>query len=631
MQILSVSDLIKHYGEKTLFNDVSFSLRSEDRIGIVGVNGSGKSTLLKMLIGAETPDGGAIDRNPKARIAFLAQNPPMTDTDSALEYVFAADAPPMQLLREYRRAVRDVATAPHDRHTQSRLAATTQRMGTENGWAIEANAKAILTKLGITEFESPLGVLSGGQRRRVALARALCDPADLLILDEPTNHLDPDTIIWLEGYLTEFKNGLLMVTHDRYFLDRVANHIFEIEGGNIHLHRGNYTQYLETRTAREGAREKQAQDRRSFLQKELDWGKRTPMARGGKQQARIKRARALLETETPSTVTDMAINVAGRRTGKQIIEMHGVSKSFDGKTVIRNFNYIVKKGDRLGMVGANGAGKSTLLNLIAGRIHPDAGDIITGTTIHLGYYDQESTGLDENQRVFDNITEVAEIIRTADGSSITAAQMLERFRFPRPMQRAYISTLSGGERRRLYLLRTLMMAPNLLLLDEPTNDLDIETLSILEDYLDDFDGVLIVVSHDRYFLDRTVEHIFAFEGDGHIRQYPGNYSDYQRKRAAQKAEKTTRPAVTSSPQKEKPRTRAAKLNYREQQALQQLEARIAALETEKAALGEKINAAAADYQQLEKLSRALTSVEKELDSVFEQWAELEEKRSRLSA
>ncbi len=631
MQILSVFNLTKHYGEKTLFNDVSFSLRSEDRIGIVGVNGSGKSTLLKMLVGTETPDNGTIERNPKARIAFLPQNPPMDDAQSVLGYVFAADTPTMKLLRAYRHALHAATAAPADRAAQTRLSAITQRMDTENGWAAEASVKAILTRLGVTDFDAPLGVLSGGQRRRVALARVLCDPADLLILDEPTNHLDPDTIIWLEDYLAGFKSGLLMVTHDRYFLDRVANLIFEIEGGKIHLHRGNYTQYLENRTAREGMREKKALERRNFLQKELDWVKRTPMARGGKQKARIKRARALLEADTPNTATDMSINVASRRTGKQIIELHNVSKSFGEKTVIRNFSYIIKKRDRLGIVGKNGSGKSTLLNLIAGRLQPDTGKIITGATIHTGYYDQESTALDENQRVFDNITDVAEVIRTADGSRITAAQMLERFRFSRPMQRAYIRTLSGGERRRLYLLRTLMMAPNVLLLDEPTNDLDIETLSILEDYLDDFDGVLIVVSHDRYFLDRTVEHIFAFEGDGQIVQYPGNYSDYRRKRAAQKTGKTSAPAETPSAKKEKSRPRPAKLSYREQQELAQLETRIETLEGEKRALATKINVAGDDYRQLQDLSAALMAVESDLDAAVERWMELEEKRANLQS
>jgi len=625
MQIVSVFDLTKHYGEKTLFNSVSFSLRSENRVGIVGINGSGKSTLLKMLVGKEPPDSGKIERNPKARIAFLPQNPQMDDNQSVLDYVFAGESPTMQLLRDYRQAVRAISFAPTDATAQQNLAAVSQRMDTEQGWAAEAAAKSMLTRLGVSAFDAPLGRLSGGQRRRVALARVLLDPADLLILDEPTNHLDPDTIIWLEDFLAESKNGLLMVTHDRYFLDRVANHIFEIEGGKIHPHRGNYTQYLENRAARESQRQKQALERRSFLQKELDWVKRTPMARGGKQKARIKRARALLETETPSTVTDMAISVAGRRTGKKIIELHNISKSFGENTVIRNLSYNIKKRDRLGIVGKNGSGKSTLLNLISGRLQPDSGEVVIGATIHLGYYDQESTALNENQRVFDNITDVAEIIHTADGRPITAAQMLERFRFPRPMQQAYISTLSGGERRRLYLLRTLMMAPNVLLLDEPTNDLDIETLSILEDYLDDYDGVLVVVSHDRYFLDRTVEYIFAFEGDGKIVQYPGNYSDYRQKKA-EKATENTRKTPKIAPKKNI-RSRTKTLSYREAQELAQLEARMVDLEAEKTALSEKINRAGGDYRKMQELSTALAAIESELNTAFERWAELEEKRA----
>ncbi len=627
MNILTVENLSKQYGAKALFNQVSFSIRSDNRIGIVGVNGSGKTTLLKMLMDIETPDAGSIVKNPKAQIAYLPQNPVMNDQDKVLDYIFAGQSPTMRLLRNYRNAAHALSKTPNTPSVQQAFTAASQKMDTENGWAAEANAKATLTKLGITDFEAKLGELSGGQRRRVAMARVLLDPADLIVLDEPTNHIDPDTIIWLENYLSTIKSALLMVTHDRYFLDRVANHIFEIADGNIHNHRGNYSEYLKNRTAREALREQQAMKRKSFLQKELEWLKRTPMARGGKQKARIQRAESLQNKELTQKNSNLSINVAGRRTGKQIIELYDVSKSFDGKTVVKNFSYIVNKGARLGIVGANGAGKSTLLNLIARRLEPDSGKIVIGATIHLGYYDQESTALNENQRIIDNITDVAEVIRTADGSKLSAAQMLERFRFSRPMQLEYISTLSGGERRRLYLLRTLMMAPNVLLLDEPTNDLDIETLSILEDYLDDFDGVLIVVSHDRYFLDRTVEHIFAFEKDGIIKEYPGNYSAYQAKKT--KAPSISKAVKSKNNGSSKPRKlTSTKLSFKEKQELAALETHIAELEAEKIQLGEAINVAGDDYQQLQNLSAKFNDVDTKLDAAIERWAILEERNSR---
>lgn len=625
MHLLSVQNLSKHYGDKTLFNGASFTLSPLDRVGLVGVNGSGKTTLLRMIVGLEPPDSGTIECNPKARLAYLPQNPEIDDELTVLDYLFQGETPTVQLLRTYESAVLALVKNPNDPVFQERLANLSQRMDLEDGWAAEARVKAVLTRLGLTEFEAPLGTLSGGQRRRAAIARVLIDPADLLILDEPTNHLDPDTIVWLEDYLADFKTALLLVTHDRYFLDRVVTHILEIDQAQIHLHPGNYSLYLERQAARTALQQKSELDRRNILQRELAWLRRSPMARGSKQKARIQRIEALRAEGRTKPDDGLTINVAARRTGKQIMEIRGVSKSFDGQPVVRDFSYVIDRGARLGLIGPNGAGKSTLLNLIAGRLEPDAGKIITGATIHIGYYDQESLTLDESQRIIDYIAEVAEVIRTADGSRITAAQMLERFQFPRPMQQAYISTLSGGERRRLYLLRTLMMAPNFLLLDEPTNDLDIQTLSVLEDYLETFAGVLMVASHDRYFLDRTVEHIFAFEGNGRIEQYPGNYSAYQARKKAITSEtekvKKEKPArVDMPPQAEE----ARKLSYKERRELEQLEVKIMELEAEKETLAAQINASGGDYQRLQALSQTLAQLEADLDAAIERWAELSE-------
>lgn len=623
MLLVSIQNLTKHYADKVIFNQVSFSLNAADRVGVVGVNGSGKTTLLKLLAGVELPDSGEIVRNAKIQVEYLPQNPPMDAQTTILDYLFGGNSPTMQLLRRYQSAVLALANDTTHSATQQALDEISHQMDIQNGWAAEAEAKSILTRLGVSVFDTPLGQLSGGQRRRVALARALLDPVDLLILDEPTNHIDPDTIIWLENHLANLKSALLMVTHDRYFLDRVTDRILEIDGGSIINHRGNYTVYLENKAQREAVAQKTEIDRRNILKRELDWIRRTPMARGGKQKARIERAEAMLEAAPIAAAGALVINPAARRTGKQIIELKQVSKAFDGPPLIRNFSYTVNRGDRLGIIGPNGSDKTTLLNLIAGRIKPDAGQITIGETIHLGYYDQESEALNEDQRVIDNITDVAQTVQTAAGDSISAAQLLERFQFSRKVQWSYISTLSGGERRRLYLLRTLMTSPNVLLLDEPTNDLDIQTLSILEDYLDDYAGVLIVVSHDRYFLDRTAEHIFAFEGNGHIKQYPGNYTAYLSRQQPTATVKTPLPPAKAAKQPAETK-KPAKLSYKETHELAALETQIAALEAEKDDLIQKINQIGEDYRQLQAFSERLTELETTLEAALNRWAELAE-------
>lgn len=629
MHLLRIQDLSKRFGNKVLFDQVSFVLGPADRVGLVGVNGSGKTTLLNMIAGLEPPDAGDIDRNPKTRLDYLPQNPLMDEATPVLDYLFQGQSPTMQLLRAYEKAVLALEKSPQDAACQAELARLNQRMELENGWAAEANAKAVLTRLGLTDFDATLGTLSGGQRRRAALARALLDPADLLILDEPTNHVDPDTIVWLEDHLAAFTGALLLVTHDRYFLDRIVNRIAEIDQGQIHIHPGNYTNLLEGKADRLAQTQKVELDRQRMLKRELAWLGRAPMARGSKQKARIERIERMQNQGQTGGSGGLNIIVASRRTGKQIMELKNLSKQFDGRPIIKDFSYTVDRGARLGIIGPNGTGKSTLLNLIAGRLEPDKGQIEVGATIHLGYYDQETLTLDESQRVVDYVEETARVVRTANGSPISAAQMLERFQFPRTMQYEYISTLSGGERRRLYLLRTLMMAPNFLLLDEPTNDLDIQTLSILEDYLETFDGVVIVVSHDRYFLDRTVEYIFAFEGPGVIKQYPGNFSAYQARKSAAEAAlpeaKPQSPGSNSSHQLERRSTSGRrKFGFKERRELEGLETRIADLEAEKERLAGQINAAGGDYMRLQDLSGTLAALEADLDTAIERWAELSE-------
>lgn len=632
MHLLSVQNLTKHYGEKTLFQNVNLTLSPGQRVGIIGVNGSGKSTLLRLLAEQDSPDSGSIERNPKTRLAYLPQNPPMGKAISVLDYLFQGDSPTLRLLNDYENAVIALNKDPHNPQKQETLSQLSQKMTLLDGWTAEAKAKAILTQLGLSEFEQTLGQLSGGQRRRAALARALLDPADLLLLDEPTNHLDPDTVAWLENALADYPGAVLLVTHDRYFLDRIVDHILEIEHAQLYLHPGNYSAYLQNQAEREARNQKREDERQKLVAKELEWLHRAPMARGGKQKARIQRAEDLLETQYTRQERQLDINVASRRTGKKIIEIHNLQKSLGGTLLIEDFSYSIKRGDRLGLVGPNGSGKSTLLNLISGRLEPDAGQIVVGETIHIGYYDQESLKLDETQRVLDYIAETAEVIRTAQGDTLTAAQMLERFQFSRKTQWNYIGSLSGGERRRLYLLRTLMLAPNVLILDEPTNDLDIKTLTILEDYLDSFDGVLLTVSHDRYFLDRTVEHIFVFEGAGKIEQYPGNYSTYQAQKAAQ-AQKTSEsppPKTSPSPQAKPDSTPKAeigprKLSYQEKKELAGLEDKIMDLETERESLTEAINSAGDDYQKLESLAENLSQLEAQIDTAMERWAELSER------
>ncbi|MFP4439575.1 MAG: ABC-F family ATP-binding cassette domain-containing protein [Chloroflexaceae bacterium] len=631
MIILSVEGVSKQYGEHPLFEEVTFGLEQTDRVGVIGVNGSGKTTLLRIVAGLEPPDSGRVTLSNNMRAAYLPQNPALAPDLTVLDTVFAGGAPKIQLLREYERTTEALAHAPNDQQLQARLNELMPRMDALAAWEAETAAHTILSRLGLADYiNTPVGQLSGGQRRRVAMAQVLIDQPDLLILDEPTNHIDTETITWLEDLIARSNLALLVVTHDRYFLDRVTTRMIELDRGRVYTHSGNYSQFLEQKATREAQAIAAEDARQNLLRKELTWLRRGAQARTTKQKAHVQRVHNLME-QTPETAQGAVnIDVAARRIGKRVLELEHVTKNYGDQPLIRDFSFSLRRDDRLGIIGPNGSGKSTLLNLIAGRIPPDSGQIQMGETIHLGYYDQESIELNESQRVIDYIRDASEHIQDAEGALVSAAQMLERFLFPRDAQWSLIKTLSGGERRRLYLLRTLMFAPNLLLLDEPTNDLDITTLTILEDYLDNFNGAVILVSHDRYFLDRTVQHLLFFDGDGTIREYPGGYSLFQAYRTQEEEERAAtqaaqaRPRSNKSERKEKQTSGPRRLNYKERRELAALEERITALETQKAELGERLNHVGEDYQAYQQLAAELAQVDADLEAAFERWTELAE-------
>jgi ATP-binding cassette subfamily F protein uup len=632
MTLLSLENVSKSFGERLLFEDVAFGLERGERVGIIGVNGSGKSTLLRIIAGQEPPDSGQVVMSRGSRVAFLPQNPALDEHRTVLETLFADNTPVNRLLRAYEQTSHALAHTPDDAALLAQLSDLTTQMDTLQAWDVETAAHATLTSLGLQEhLDRPVGILSGGQRKRVAMAQALLMQPDLLICDEPTNHIDTETIAWLEAYFIRTSVALLLVTHDRYFLDRIVSRMIEIDHGKTYTYEGNYTSFLEQKAAREMQAVEAEESRQNLLRKELAWLRRGARARTTKQKAHVQRVHDLMEQTPGPTQKDLTIDAGARRIGKRVLELEHISKSYNGDHLVRDFSLSLRRDDRLGIIGPNGSGKTTLLNMIAGRVAPDSGQVVLGETVHIGYYDQESEALDPSLRVIDYVREAAELVRGADGALVAASQMLERFLFSHKAQWAYISTLSGGERRRLYLLRTLMFAPNLLLLDEPTNDLDIQTLGVLEDYLDTFQGAVIVVSHDRYFLDRTAEHLLAFKDDGTIQEYPGGYSVYAEYRAREQEEEAAQAAAAARPkapttpapraqQEDKPR----RLSYKERRELQTLEKRVDELETRKQTLSEQINQVGDDYQRYQELAAALTQLEADLEAAVERWATLAE-------
>ena len=627
MNILSLENVSKNYGFRPLFEGVTLGLEERDKIGIIGANGSGKTTLLRIIAGVEEPDTGRVTRAKGMSLAYLSQDPSYDENLTVLETIFASSSGVMQTIRDYEAVCHDVAAGQVDDATLQRMSDLQHDLETDGGWEIETNARAVLTRLDILDTSAKMGTLSGGQRKRVALAHELIFKPDILILDEPTNHLDADTIEWLESYLARYTGVLLLVTHDRYFLDRVTDRIFEVDRGAVQNFNGNYAYYLEKKAEQEALREVEGHKRDQLIKKELAWLRRGAKARTRKSKHRIEAARTLMAVPKETAKGEVDIAIGSKRLGSKVIEINGVSKSYGQNTLIDDFTYLVKRGDRIGIIGANGSGKTTLLEMITGRVPPDGGDIEIGQTVHIGYYDQESRALNDEQRVIDYIRDVAEYVTTNEGVQITAGKMLERFLFTPAAQYAVVGNLSGGERRRLYLLRILMGSPNVLLLDEPTNDLDIATLIALEEYLDDFAGALIVVSHDRYFLDRTIENVFRFEPGGHIREYPGDYTAYleahEREQAMGKESAVPNAASRPSPAVEKPVSK--KLSFKEMRELEAVEQRIAETEKRLPEIERELAGAASDAGLVHELYIEQQSLNTQLETDLSRWAELAER------
>ncbi|TLS48460.1 ABC-F family ATP-binding cassette domain-containing protein [Paenibacillus antri] len=642
MNLLTAERLTKTYGVKTLLENIDFNVDDRDRIGLIGVNGTGKSTLLRILAGAEAPDGGTISYRNGARIEYLSQQPPFDDDSTVLDQVFRGASPEFALLREYEAALQAIERGgPEAAAAERRFSELTARMDALNAWQLESEAKKVLSRLGVVDPMQRMGTLSGGQRKRVALAAALLHPADLLILDEPTNHLDTETVYWLERYLQKMKSALLMVTHDRYFLDRVANRIVELDRGSLHRYSGNYSAFLEQKAERMEREASEDRKRERLYKQELAWMRKGAKARTTKQKARIGRFDALASEVGTERAETLDIAIGGARLGKKVLEVRGVSCGYDGRALVRDFDAIVQRDDRIGVVGPNGSGKSTLLNVLAGRLLPSRGEVDIGSTVKIGYFTQEHTEMDGSMRVIEYIQEAAERIETANGESISASQLLERFLFPPAVQWTPISGLSGGEKRRLYLLRVLIGAPNVLFLDEPTNDLDIQTLTVLEDYLDDFAGAVIVVSHDRFFLDRTVDRLWSVESDGTIERYEGNYSDYVEKKALLEetaapaprtaAHATGKPALAASADGERGGAKALKFTFKEQKEYEEIDGKIADLESRLQEKAQNIVAAGSDYLELQRLTDEQNALESELAELFDRWTYLNELAEKIEA
>ena len=631
MNIITLENISKTYSEKVLLKNVSLGINEGDKIGLIGINGAGKSTFLKIAGGKEEFFDGTIVKGKNVRIEFLDQDPDFHDDVTVIEQVFKGNTKEMQTLMKYEDLLNKIESCKDSEFESlnNKLIKLQEEIDALNLWDMESEAKTILTKLGINNFNEKVGNLSGGQKKRIALACALITPCDLLILDEPTNHLDSDSIEWLEDFLNSRKGALLMITHDRYFLDRVTNRIIELDRGSLYSYPGNYTSFLEKKMERLETEAVQEEKRKALIRNELKWVKRGAKARTTKQKARLQRFDELVNTETIKRQEDIEVSFAGSRLGKKIVELYDINKSFENKTIIKNFSYIFLRDDRIGIVGHNGAGKTTLVNILRGKIKADSGTIEIGDTVKIGCFAQDNTSMNPKMRVIDYVKEGGEYIPVEDGTKLTASTMCERFLFDGNMQYTPIEKLSGGERRRLHLLRVLMESPNFLILDEPTNDLDIETLKILEDFLDKFLGVVVVVSHDRYFLDRICSKIFSYEGNGNIKTYNGNYSDFliskeienisEKESIFDEKEKSKPKGV-----KEKTKENKPKFTFKEQKEFETIDDDIAKLEEKLQNIENDMAANSSNYGKLNDLMKEKEEVQCALDEKYERWEYLNE-------
>ncbi|MGY3766061.1 ABC-F family ATP-binding cassette domain-containing protein [Vagococcus vulneris] len=625
MKILRADNLSKSYGEKILLNNVSFLIKEKDRIGLIGINGTGKSTLMSILAEKDNAENGEIDHPHDYQIGYLSQQTELDNDATVIDVVFDSQSPIMRAVKSYEKALADLASDGANPQFQAAYTKAEERMNQEDAWIADTNAKTILSKLGILFLDKRVSELSGGQKKRLGLAQVLIQEPDLLLLDEPTNHLDYQSIAWLENYLKQYKGALVVTTHDRYFLDRVTNRILELSHGNLYEYQGNYEVYLNQRAEREEIEEKQIHKNKQLYKQELIWMRAGVQGRGTKQQARINRFNDLKESVNNQQGTDdLSFSVATQRLGKKVIDVKHAYYKIDNKIILNDFSMLVQSRERLGITGENGSGKSTLLNLISGRLTIDSGVIDVGETVKIGYYTQENEQMDESKRMIQYLQEKAEQVKQNDGTTISVTEMLERFLFPRHMHGALISKLSGGEKRRLYLLNILIQHPNVLLLDEPTNDLDIETLTILEDYLETFPGAVITVSHDRYFLDKTMDKLLIFKGSGVIKVFYGLMSDYLLSDTEEVVESSeTREWQDIEPPVEVKKEKN-KLTYKEQQEWKTIETDIDSLEDVIAEINDTMVKFSNDAGKLQDLQKELSLKEHQLDQMIERWEYLSE-------
>ncbi|MFV5783256.1 ABC-F family ATP-binding cassette domain-containing protein [Pediococcus acidilactici] len=625
MKTLKAKNLTKTYGEKQLFQSINFTINENDRIGLIGTNGSGKTNLLNAVAGIDPADSGEFEAPNDYRIAYLKQSSEINQYETVRDFIYSGAQEVFRVIKRYEQVLAQYTDKPTSNTIFEKFTKAEDEMNRLDAWNTESNIKTILTQLHVDMLDAPINQLSGGQVKRIALAQALLEPADLLLLDEPTNHLDFDSIEWLEKYLADYKGALLLVTHDRYFLDRVTNHIWELSFGHLYEYEGNYAKYVEQKALREQQNEASQEKKYKLYKQELEWIKRGPKARGTKQQARINKFEKLdQDVHAPKEIDqDVEIGLTQQRLGKKVIEIKHLDLQVGGHPIARDFTKLIQAGDRIGITGANGAGKSSFLNAIAGKLPIQGGTIDIGETVKIGYYTQKMEPIPEDKRVINYIKEIGQEVVNRDGEKISVTSLLEQFLFPKFMHGSLIKKLSGGEKRRLYLIKVLMQQPNVLLLDEPTNDLDIATLTVLENYLEHFNGTVLTVSHDRYFLDKVSDQLLIFDGNGQIEQYTGQISDYLKQRAqttstsATAAKPRTEPTSVVKPKKKKKRT------YAEEKEWQTIEAEIDKLEQKSKTITEQMNEYAADYGKLSELQAELNQVSDELENKMARWEYLE--------